>query len=134
MRSEGGGKGAAPGRGALGRPEPRVLPTATATPKRTPSSRSNPRRATSADRAREEAVEVVDARLAGRRVAAAVVETRADAPLHLLDDLLVLALDAVEVAARPSPASRGVQHPAAVEDARAVDRQRHHDVERQPPR
>src|SRR5712692_4096858 len=134
MKSEGRGKSVATSPGALRMPEPMVLPIATATPKTTPSSRSSPRRGpTSVDRAREEAVEVMDPRLAGRRVAAAVVETRADAALHLLDDLLVFALDAFESAARPRALPRGVQHPAAVDDSRAVDRQRHHDVERQPP-
>ena len=43
---------------------------------------------------------MVHARFARRRVAPALVEARADAALHLLDDLLVLALDAVESAER----------------------------------
>ena len=61
------------------------------------------------------------ARFAGRRVPATVVEARANAPLHLLDDLLVLDLDAVERAARSAAAARRVDHPGAVHDAGAID-------------
>ena len=47
----------------------------------------------------QQPVEMVRPLLARRRVAAAVVEARAHAPLHALDDRLVLALDAVEAGA-----------------------------------
>src|SRR5260221_12023582 len=82
----------------------------------------------------EQPMEVVHATLAGRRVAAAVVEPRPHAALYGFDDRLVLALDAIEARAG-ALAARGVvpdereeRHPGAIHG------ERRHDVHRHAPR
>src|SRR5687767_5215549 len=76
----------------------------------------------------EQAMEVVHAALARRRVAASVVQTRANATLNGFDDRLVLALDAVEPGARALFAFARVPDEWEKRHARAIDSEWHDDV------
>src|SRR5205814_6114494 len=58
----------------------------------------------------EQTVEMVHASFARCRVAPAVIQTRAHAALHRLDDRLVLSLDTVEARARAGIALAGVPY------------------------
>src|SRR3954452_12369015 len=78
-------------------------------------------------------MEVVDSRLAQRRVATAIVEPGADSALDLLDDRLVLVLDAIEIAASAAATLARIEHQRAVHDARAIDGERHDDVDGKAP-
>src|SRR5689334_15782684 len=60
------------------------------------------------EEALEQAVEMMDALLAGGGVAAAVVEARADASLDALDDGFVFPLDTVQPRARAAVEAGGV--------------------------
>src|SRR3954463_11901155 len=70
--------------------EPIITPAFTMVASRSPSALLSSGAMASARETGEEPVEVVDACLARGRVAAAMVEPRADALLHLFDDRLVL--------------------------------------------
>src|SRR6267142_5766027 len=83
---------------------------------------------------REQRMEVVHAALVPRRVPAGPREARAHPALHAEDDVLVLHLDAVQVAAGTLPAQRRVGDQREVAHARPRRPERLHDVDRESPR
>src|SRR5688572_20164465 len=85
------------------------------------------------EEAREERVEVMGTLLAAWAVTPAVVEPGADASLRRLDDLLVLHLDAVEVAADDACERARVGDVRPEQHARARGAEGLHDVQRETP-
>src|SRR5690348_4506366 len=81
----------------------------------------------------EQAVEMVHTALPCRRITTAIIEAGAHAPLHRLDHGFDLRLHAVEARAGAGLELRRVPHVRAEQDARAVDGERLHQVERQAP-